>query len=278
MNWKELAQTIKKVRQTNKKIMFLVGAGLSAESGIPTFRGKDGFWKVGSVHYTPEEIGTYSMFCSNAMEVWKWFLFRKTICKRAKPNRGHLILKEIEDILEDQFVLLSQNVDSLHKRAGSSLDRTFLVHGDLDYVRCGKECTTELYPFSANISDKKRDDIITPEEQELLKCPKCGEYLRPHVLWFDEIYNEQYYKFRTVQSLADQTGLLILIGTSGVTALLAEIIDRVSFFSEPIVDINISEGNYSDFLMNYPESLIVRESSTYALEKLLAIIKEDTPN
>ena len=106
--------------------------------------------------------------------------------------------------------MITQNVDGLHKLAGNSDKRTYLIHGDLNYVRCGDECSNELYPFPKNISDKTRYDYITYEEEKRLKCPKCGEDLRPHVLWFDETYNEKYYKFQTVRSIADNTGLLFI--------------------------------------------------------------------
>lgn len=273
MNWDKLKGDLQQVIQTNKKITFLVGAGLSAESGIPTFRGKDGFWKVGSKNYKPEQIGTYRMFCLNATEVWKWFLFRKTVCKNAEPNTGHYALKQIEDLLGDQFALVSQNVDGLHKKAGNSIERTYLIHGDLDYVRCGDECSTELYPFPNGISDKKREDFISEEEQELLKCPKCKKDLRPHVLWFDESYNERYYKFRTVQEISDNTGILFIIGTSGATYLPSEMIDRVSFFNGVIVDINIEENNFSNFLESYKQGYTIRTSSSNVLPKLVETIK-----
>ena len=99
----KLSDHIKDVLKGSGKITFLTGAGISAESGIPTFRGKEGFWKVGSVNYQPQEIGTYSMFLSAPSEVWKWFLFRNTICRKAKPNSGHYALAELESLLQRPF-------------------------------------------------------------------------------------------------------------------------------------------------------------------------------
>lgn len=273
MNWNRFENDLKTAIDSKQKISFLVGAGLSAESGIPTFRGEDGFWRVGSKNYQPEEIGTYRMFCLNAEEVWKWFLFRKTICRRAKPNKGHLALVEIENILQDQFALITQNVDGLHKKAGNSLERTYYVHGDLDFVRCGDECTTKLYPFPDGIPDKGRGDRITEEEQKLLKCPDCGEDLRPHVLWFDETYNEKYYKFQTVRGIADKTAMLFVIGTSGATFLPSDFIDRVGFFNGTIVDINIGNNNFTEFLKTYEHAYVIRESSTVILPRIAGLIK-----
>jgi NAD-dependent deacetylase len=139
-------------KERNKKISFLVGAGLSAESGIPTFRGADGYWVSGSKNYKAEEIGTYRMFQLASQEVWKWFLYRKSVTEAAQPNQGHRMLKEIETILGEQFALISQNVDSLHRKAGNSEERTYLIHGDFDFVRCGDECSNERYPFPKQIS------------------------------------------------------------------------------------------------------------------------------
>lgn len=274
MNWNKLKTDLQNTLHTEKHITFLVGAGLSAASGIPTFRGKEGFWEVGSTHYTPEEMGTYEMFCKHPLEVWKWFLYRKTICRNAKPNKGHHIIKEIEDRLGNQFALITQNVDGLHLRAGNSPSNTYNIHGNLNYVRCAKECTTTLYPFPDTICDKNRNDEITTEELKLLHCPKCGELLRPHVLWFDEFYNERYYKYQTVQRIADNTGLLFMIGTSGATSLPAEIIDRVCFFNGTIVDINIENNHLSDFLTTYDNKHIIRDTSNNALTKIKQILSE----
>ncbi|WP_196887844.1 SIR2 family NAD-dependent protein deacylase [Aureivirga sp. CE67] len=273
MNWTKFEKELEKAIFSGKHITFLVGAGLSVESRIPTFRGKEGFWKIGSKNYKGPEIGTFRMFNLNAIEVWKWFLFRKTICRKAEPNRGHFILKEIEDLLGDQFALVSQNVDSLHKKAGNSAERTYLVHGDLDYARCGNECSDTLYPFP-ELEDKTRESDISLEEEKLLMCPKCGEYLRPHVLWFDETYNEEYYKIYTVTEIADNSSMLFIIGTSGSTFIPGHLIDRVSHFNQPILDINIADSEYSYFIKDYSEGYEARETSTEALEKVLAIIKK----
>ena len=111
---------------SDKKITILTGAGISAESGIPTFRGTEGYWRIGSTNYKPQTIGTYEMFRKQPEEVWKWFLFRKTVCQKAQPNSGHEAVVELEKVFQDRFTLITQNVDGLHLRAGNSLDRTFL--------------------------------------------------------------------------------------------------------------------------------------------------------
>ena len=207
--------------RSKRKITFLVGAGLSAESGIPTFRGKDGFWVSGSKNYKPEEIGTKAMFDTNANAVWEWFLYRISLVQAASPNAGHLALVGIEKELGDRFALISQNVDGLHFKAGNSEDQLFLIHGDLRYMRCSEKCSKELFPIPISLirPNLKRSYRLSREDLQRLICPNCGELTRPHVLWFDEYYNQTYYRLHDVLRIAKQTGLLFVVGTSGATNL-----------------------------------------------------------
>jgi NAD-dependent deacetylase len=227
-----------------RKLTVLTGAGLSADSGIPTFRDKDGFWTVGSVNYMPEEMGTFKMFLEKPLEVWKWFLYRHTICSKAVPNVGHYAIRELEDIFEDRFKLITQNVDGLHFKAKTSRERTYLIHGTLEKTRCGSECSTELYSFPDFTFDK--GDELTLEQTEKLKCTKCGNYLRPHVLWFDERYNEKYFKLDSSMRTAKETGLLLIVGTSGATSLPQRIVESVLSKQGIIIDINPNENYFSE--------------------------------
>lgn len=270
-----IIEQLKFCLKKKKKITFLVGAGLSAESGIPTFRGKDGYWVSGSKNYKAEEIGTFKMFSVASKEVWKWFLYRKSVTEIARPNQSHVLLKEIENTLEDQFALISQNVDGLHKKAGSSEKRTFLIHGDFDYVRCGDECTNELYPFPKSINLLDRDkDVITESEWKALRCPKCQEDLRPHVLWFDEYYDEKYFKRDSVLKISKQTGILFIIGTSGATNLPQTIAHNVLANSGMIVEINIENSYFSELLKDKKNGIIINQKSTPFLMDLSEEIKK----
>lgn len=271
----KIIEQLKLCLEKGRKISFLVGAGLSADSGIPTFRGKDGYWVSGSKNYKAEEIGTFRMFNLASQEVWKWFLYRKSVTEKAKPNPSHFLLKEIEDELEDQFALISQNVDSLHRKAGSSEERTFLIHGDFDFVRCGDECSNELYPFPKDINLADRDkDVITEQEWKALRCPKCEEDLRPHVLWFDEYYDEKYFKRDSVLRISKQTGILFVIGTSGATNLPQMVARNVLARGGMIVEVNIEESYFSDLLKNKAKGVVVNQKSTPFLTELNDIIKE----
>ncbi len=255
--------------KSDKKISFLVGAGISAESGIPTFRGKDGYWVSGSKNYKAQEIGTKRFFNIASHEVLKFYLYRKSITQLAEPNQSHFMLSEIENLIEDKFALISQNVDSLHKKAGNSDGRTFLIHGDHDYMRCGDECSSELYLFPEEIQLKgRKKGQLTETEIEVLKCPKCGEDLRPHVLWFDEYYNEKFFKKDTVLRISKETGILFILGTSGETTLPQVIAKNVLAKSGMVVEINITDSYFSELLKDKKNGMIIRNESSPFLKEL----------
>ncbi|HVV49677.1 MAG TPA: Sir2 family NAD-dependent protein deacetylase, partial [Polyangia bacterium] len=100
-------------------IVFLTGAGISAESGIPTFRGAEGYWRVGSRNYQPTEMAAAAAFARMPEEVWRWYLYRRGVCRAAAPNDAHRALVALERRLGARFLLVTQNVDGLHLRAGS---------------------------------------------------------------------------------------------------------------------------------------------------------------
>lgn len=238
-----LQERLLSFQSRNRKLTILTGAGLSADSGIPTFRDKDGFWTVGSVNYMPEEMGTYKMFLEKPLEVWKWFLYRNTICQRAKPNIGHFTITKLEQIFDDRFRLITQNVDGLHAKAGTSEERSFLIHGTLERTRCSCECSKQLYAFPS--IEYEKGQHLTDEQIEALRCPQCRAYLRPHVLWFDESYNERYYRLDSSLRVAKETGLLLIVGTSGATTLPQRIVESVLSKQGLVIDINPNEGYFS---------------------------------
>lgn len=255
--------------KNDRKISFLVGAGISAESGIPTFRGEDGYWVSGSKNYRAQEIGTKRFFNIASHEVLKFYLYRKSITEFAEPNQSHFMLKDIESLIEENFALISQNVDSLHKKAGSSNEKTYLIHGDHDFMRCGDECSSELYPFPKEVQLKgRKKDQLTENEIEALKCPKCGEDLRPHVLWFDEYYNEKFFKKDTVLRISKETGILFILGTSGETTLPQIIAKNVLSKNGTVVEINIVDSYFSELLKGKKNGITIRSESSPFLTEL----------
>ena len=131
-----LREILAEVHAGEGRVVALTGAGISAESGIPTFRGAEGFWVVGSRNYMPQEMATHAMFLMEPGEVWRWYLHRFGVVRHAAPNAGHEALVRLERALGERFTLVTQNIDGLHRRAGASAERTYCIHGDAAWVRC----------------------------------------------------------------------------------------------------------------------------------------------
>jgi len=265
----DLHERLVEFYQGERKLTVLTGAGLSADSGIPTFRDIDGFWTVGSKNYMPEEMGTLRMFRQKPLEVWKWFLYRNTICSKALPNKGHFAITELEKLFGDRFRLITQNVDGLHHKAGTSEKRTYLIHGTLEKVRCGEECSKQFYPFPAFEFEKNQE--LTAEQTEQLKCPQCGDYLRPHVLWFDERYNEKHYKLDSSMRTAKETGLLLTIGSSGATNLPMLVTESVLSRHGVLIDINPNANAFSELAYKKKNGFVIRAKSSDALPEFVEV-------
>jgi NAD-dependent deacetylase len=177
-----------------RHVAVLTGAGASAESRIPTFReAQTGLW----AKYSPEELATPQAFRRNPKLVWKWYTWRRELVAQAKPNPGHLALAELEQRMP-KFTLITQNVDGLHRRAGSR--NVIELHGNINRTKCFDEGhiieswspTTELPP----------------------RCPRCGSYLRPDVVWFGETLPPQ--TLHAAFETAQQCDLFLSIGTSAL--------------------------------------------------------------
>jgi NAD-dependent deacetylase len=270
-----LAGTLAEAIRADKRLTILTGAGISAESGIPTFRGPEGYWTVGSQEYHPQEMATWDMFSRVPLEVWKWYLYRMGVCARAKPNRGHLALVEMERLFQEHFTLITQNVDNLHLRAGNSPERTFQIHGNIFFMRCADECRKTLYPLPAGVSGKSKDQALTASEIALLKCPACGGTTRPHVLWFDETYNEVHFKFESSLRAAVRTDLLIIVGTAGATNLPNQVAALARQAGAVLVDINIEANPFSRLALADSKGFFLQESSGKALEDIVNVFTEN---
>lgn len=236
---------VRRVIENGGSLVVLTGAGISAESGIPTFRGPEGYWTVGSREYRPEEMATSAMFSRFPDEVWQWYLYRLGVCRRAEPNSGHAAVKAMEDLLGDRFTLITQNVDGLHLRAGNSRARTFQIHGNIDFMRCAGECSGDIYPVPAGIEPKGKDEPLTDADREALTCPRCSGRSRPHVLWFDECYDEARYRFNSSINAAVAADLLIIVGTSGATNLPMQVGQIAADRGALLVDVNPDPNPFS---------------------------------
>jgi NAD-dependent deacetylase len=225
-------------------VIALTGAGISAESGIPTFRGPEGYWTVGSRVYHPQELATAAAFARLPAEVWRWYLWRRTVCRAAAPNPAHLALVELEQRLGDRFLLITQNVDGLHLRAGSSRARTYQIHGNIDFMRCADECSHDLHPVPEAVGEQSKDAPITDAQLALLRCPRCGGMARPHVLWFDEMYDEERYRFSSSLAAAARAAVLVIVGTTASTNLPVQVAERAARAGARLIDINVEDNGF----------------------------------
>ncbi|MEJ2656080.1 MAG: Sir2 family NAD-dependent protein deacetylase [Desulfobacterales bacterium] len=255
------------------RLTVLTGAGISAESNIPTFRGPEGYWTIGSKEYQPQEMATYQMFMQKPDEVWKWYLYRISVCKKALPNPGHHALVEMESLFQNRFTLITQNVDNLHLRAGNSVDRTFQIHGNVFFMRCFKECKRKLIPIPEALIGKEKKEPLTKQDRELLVCPDCGNRTRPHVLWFDEMYNEHYYRYQSTLTVAGKTDLLLVVGTSGATSLPNQVVWEVKHRSGIIMDINIEKNPFSHLALRSRQGLFIQQPAGKALPDIVQCFK-----
>ncbi|MEM7181070.1 MAG: NAD-dependent deacylase [Spirochaetota bacterium] len=184
--------TIDKLRNA-KRVGVLTGAGISQESGVPTFRGKGGYWK----NYKAEELATPEAFYRDPTLVWSWYNMRREVCLQAKPNPAHTIVAKMESFFS-QFLLITQNVDNLHRRAGNK--KIIEIHGNIFQAYC-THCrwngALEQVPLQK----------VPPE------CPVCDTIIRPNIVWFGETYDEN--KLHSCFQFLQNVEIIIIIGTSG---------------------------------------------------------------
>jgi len=201
-----------------KSIAALTGAGISAESGVPTFRGEGGLWR----NFRPEDLATPEAFATNPVLVWEWYQWRRELIGKAEPNTGHKALARLE-ASGKEFTLVTQNVDGLHERAGNH--RVRKLHGDLWRLRC-TSCGAE-WP-----------DRRVP----LAKLPphcQCGGVARPAVVWFGEPLPMEV--LRASADAAEEAEVLLVVGTSAVVYPAASLIPVAKRGGAKIIEINTEE-------------------------------------
>jgi NAD-dependent deacetylase len=204
------------------RIVVLTGAGISAESGIKTFRDADGLWENEPVQL----VATPEGFEKDPKRVITFYDERRKSLKGVKPNAAHLALVKLEEKFGDNFLLITQNVDDLHQRAGSK--RIIPMHGELLKVRClGSQ-----------------EHITSCTENQPEKCPECGAKMRPHIVWFGEIP----FEMQRIQKALAQCDLFAYIGTSGVVYPAAGFKQMAKLSGARVVCLNLEEvdGGYTD--------------------------------
>ncbi|HWO26328.1 MAG TPA: Sir2 family NAD-dependent protein deacetylase [Kofleriaceae bacterium] len=253
------------------RVLALTGAGVSAESGIPTFRGKEGYWTIGAREYHPQELATRAAFQQMPWSVWAWYLYRRGVCRRAQPNAAHHALVRLAAALPERFALVTQNVDGLHRRAGSPDAQTFPIHGDITQMRCAADCTLHRWSIPESIpesiGDLGRHEDVPADWQALLVCPRCGGIARPHVLWFDEYYDEPRFHVETVRSLAQRASLLVIAGTSASTNLPWQVVQLADRAGAVLVDVNTEDNPFGEIAAR--TGGVVRASAATALPAIV---------
>jgi len=187
------------------RVFVLTGAGISAESGLPTFRAEDGLWAGCRI----EDVCTPEAWHRNPAEVWKFYSARREAGAKAEPNAAHVALAELEARLGERYFLCTQNVDDLHERAGSQ--RLVHMHGELAKSRCGNGCGREP------VEDKR----VYASLEEVGRCA-CGARLRPHIVFFGEVPLEM----ETILEEIGRATLMVVVGTSGSVYPAAGFVSR----------------------------------------------------
>lgn len=230
-----------KLRQA-EKIVFVTGAGISQESGIPTFRGKDGFWRK----YDPMKLATIDAFYEDPKLVWEWYEERRKNILDAKPNPGHVSIAELEK--HKRVSVLTQNIDGLHQRAGSS--HVFELHGSIITIKC-------------TVCDFK--DSITSGFSHLPPLCKCGNILRPDVVWFGEALPQDVWKSALEEAIS--CDIMIVVGTSLVVSPANLLPVYAKQNGAILVEVNIEETPMSSNM-----DLSLRASAAKALPRLVDTI------
>jgi len=208
--------------EKNDNVVILTGAGVSAESGLNTFRGKNGYWEK----YDVTELATYESFKNNPELVWKFYRTRIRKVLHAEPNIAHKTLSRMEYYYKDTFTLITQNVDDLHRRAGSR--NIYKMHGDILKTKCIK-CQS-IYSVSEIELDRK-----------IPLCNSCRGKLRPDVVWFGETPKS----VEKIQKSLMTADYLILIGTSGTVYPAASFVHIAKKNNARIIGINLEKpDNY----------------------------------
>ncbi len=262
----------RRIADSDGPIVALTGAGISAESGIPTFRGPEGYWRVGSRNYHPTEMATTTAFAAMPDEVWRWYLYRRGVCRGAAPNAAHAALAQLDGELGDRFRLVTQNVDGLHLRTGGEPARLFQIHGNLDFCRCVRGCAPAVRPLPDAIPENwPRDRALDEAARTALRC-ECGERLRPHVLWFDESYDEPLYRYVSVLKAAQTAAALIVVGTSGATTLPARMCEMVAARRAPLIVIDVEPTGFAALAEATPGGLFLRGTAAALVPAVVAEI------
>jgi len=241
----KMFDTVAQKLKDSRKIVFVTGAGISQESGIPTFRGKDGYWRK----YDPMKLASIDAFYDDPKLVWEWYEDRRKNILSVKPNEGHFAISQMEEFKD--VVILTQNIDGLHQRSGST--NVLELHGSIIRIKC------TVCDFIDNITENF--ESLPP------KC-KCGSMLRPDVVWFGEPLPQNIWQSAIKEaSICD---VMIIVGTS----LVVSPANTLPVYAKQNGAILI-EVNPEKTVMSNDMDLSIQATSANALPRIISILKNE---
>jgi len=222
-----------------RRVAVLTGAGISAESGIPTFRGLGGLWNGRD----PLSLATPEAFSADPELVWEFYNWRRDLVSRAEPNAGHRTLAELAPRFSS-LKIVTQNVDRLHQRAGSPHQDVIEVHGSLDVVRC----------TGCGLSSDQAG-VFLPA---LPACESCGHLLRPGVVWFGESLPAD--AWLAAEATMREADVLLVVGTSAVVYPAAGLVVTAQEAGSPVIEINVEPtpvSSIADLFLQGPSAEVL---------------------
>lgn len=217
-----LAKAVEVLRRASR-VVVLTGAGVSKESGIPTFRdAQTGLW----AQYDPTQLATRDAFIRDPKLVWDFYEFRREIMRPAKPNAAHHALAELESLFPE-FVIITQNVDDLHERAGSR--RVIRLHGRIEENKCYDDCQGD--PTLVDVRTLTWDHDAGPPT-----CPHCGAKVRPNVVWYGEVLPSA--ELEAAYDASVQAQVMLIVGTSGLVTPAANMPYRAQHAGATLIEFN----------------------------------------
>lgn len=236
-------QTAAELLYQAQRVAVLTGAGVSEESGIPTFRDAvDGLW----AKYDPMHLATPQAFQRDPKLVWDWYEYRRTLMRPAQPNNGHIALAQIEQHAPE-FRLITQNIDELHERARSR--KIVHLHGKIAENKCFANCQG-----TPTLIDREALDLLgTPPH-----CPHCGGYVRPNVVWFGETLPQD--ALAQAVDFCQTCDVMLVVGTSGVVQPAASLSTVAKRAGAKVIEINpdiTAFSPWADVKLLHPSGIIL---------------------
>jgi NAD-dependent deacetylase len=255
------------------RVLVITGAGVSAESGIPTFRGTDGYWR----NLDPIKLATPEAFAHDPELVWQWYRERRQRIRNAQPNAAHEAIAKLAQCT-GEFLLVTQNVDDLHQRAGLPMQKMVQIHGDIFVTKCSRcDWRTELWeagrgrddcksglagarPFARQGEQEKNHDM----EYVIPRCPECHALTRPDVVWFGEPLPSC--ETERVENYLQRApcGAVIVAGTTATFGYIIDWALRASHGGGELIEVNPEETLLSRFATR-----LVREPAAVALPRIV---------